>query len=254
VANTQVPQLDVVRWRDQLRAIWQSDPGVVTAKITWTALYLQRSYLEELRATIKIAAIVKSLHAWDQQFAQYSARLARYREEILLAGEVADPLIQLTSYYADPVFAGRYGAIVASGDIAWPGFIQPSMPDAMVGASLFNQIYSALVFHNDLDTETKAMLGACAIPVLGTPDCIVAIGFQNAAFVESAASKIQSLGVTVKETTIEIVEKAVEGIKNAGAWVARTAGAAAEGGSIFIKFVGVALIAGLVIYIYNEAV
>jgi hypothetical protein len=253
VATTQLPQLDVVGWRNQIRSIWQSDPGLTTAKITWAILYLQRSYLEDLRKTVTIHHLVDALRNWDQLFAQYSSRLSRYREEILLAGEQDDPLTVLVPYYADPVFEGRYGAIVAAGDIAWPNFIQPSMADAMVGASLFNQLYSVLVLSDELERDTRILLGTCVLPPPANLGCHVGIGRLHSEFITKASEQIERLGAAVTDKTKEAIEAARNAAEDLGRWVQRTAQAVGEGVSTFVKVAGVILISGIAIYTLNEA-
>lgn len=255
-----VPRIDPMKWRDLLRSVWAAEPGPVTAKLTFNALYSQFQEMKKLRDDID-KSLWASLASWDQQFENFRGRLSNYRHVVFDSAETyPDPVAELTTRYAKPVFDGDYSAITGDPDAAidWPGFRLPSPPvaDAMTSAMLYNQLLE-VVFLSDQQVATKyTFLAACvgtAGHLYASPLCLSALGMHFSSHLTKAKEDAEQLGAAISETVedaVKAVEDAAAGLVDA---VRRGYQAAAEGISFGLKAVGVVLGATFLYFIYQKA-
>lgn len=255
----QVPRINPTKWRDLLRSIWDADPGLTTAKITFNALYAQFQHIKELRAEIR-STLAPSLKGWDQQFEWYRGRLSRYRALLFdWVKDATDPLTLITTEYAKPVFNGDYSAILGDPDavIDWPGFVAPqpsNRPDAMVAAELYNQLLEVVALSDQQAAAKWPWLATCfVIPAAANPACLTGIAMLHDEFVTDSIESAKKLGADISKAADDAANAVSDAIAGMVETVNRAVGAASEGISFGLKAVGVALALAFGLFIYTKA-
>jgi hypothetical protein len=254
-----VPRIDPVKWRNLLRTVWDAEPGLITAKLIFNALYSQFQEMVKMRDDV-LEAAVYSLAGWDQQFENYRGRLNVYRGIVFDSAEqVDDPLTELVPRFVKPVFDGDYSGITGDPDasVEWPGFRlpKPLVADAMTGAMLYNQLLEVVLLSDEQATTKYAYLGACFVTaghLYASPLCLAAIGMHYAGHVTKAKESAEQLGAEVSKA----VDDAVKAVADAAAGIAdsisRGLNAAAQGISFGLKALGVVLGATFLYFIYQK--
>lgn len=143
-------RLESSAYRDRLQAIWDLSPGRYTALAVVLMIDALRNTMVELRTDIGVGTwpldqsqISKSLRGWDKDFSEWSSRVDSYISEIPPCWGDGDCWDQPPLTMVEYIERYAIGPIL---DAVWPDdwYLDvpkgTPMPDAVLGASLWNQL------------------------------------------------------------------------------------------------------------------
>ncbi len=189
-------------WRNLLAEIWDANHNLSGAVAVLSLVSQQMKQANELRHSVGADYFLKrGLGDWDARFAALLSRLAFYAGELELVakGEVDNPIEHMLAWVIDPILDGVF--------LKDKKQIKMTFGDAVESATLWNQAATAKATRESLALDT--WLPASIMDWFSQVNHDLELSAPGEA--PTAADAVKETVDAVKEKTLDVAKKVVEG-------------------------------------------